>query len=71
MIYYNTEFFGREILPLGIYSTKILSQKSARGEEERVGWTRSLGLVDANCGIWSGYAMRFCRVAQGTISNHL
>ena len=26
----------------------------AKGEEEGVGWTGSLELVDANYGIWSG-----------------
>ena len=26
----------------------------ARGEREGVGWTGDLGLIDANCGIWSG-----------------
>ena len=28
--------------------------------------TGSLRLVDANCGIWRGEAMRFCCIAQGT-----
>ena len=32
----------------------------ALGKEEGVGWTGSLGLVDANYCIRSGYAMRFC-----------
>ena len=31
----------------------------------------SLQLVDANYCIWSGKAMRFCCVAQGTLSSHL
>ena len=26
----------------------------AKGEGEGVGWTGSLGLIDANCCIWSG-----------------
>ena len=26
----------------------------AKGEGEEVGWTRSLGLIDANYSIWSG-----------------
>ena len=29
-----------------------------RGEEEGAGWTGSLGLIDANCCIWRGKAMR-------------
>ena len=37
------------------------------GEGEGVGWTGSLGLVDENFSIWSGWAMRSCHVAQGTI----
>ena len=40
-------------------------------EGEEVGWTWSLGLVDANCCIWSGSAMRCCCRAQGTLSSHL
>ena len=43
----------------------------AKGEGKEVGWTGSLGLVDANYCIWSGKAMRSCCIAQGTISNHL
>ena len=35
------------------------------------GWTGSLGLVDANNHIWSGYTMRSCCIVQGTISNPL
>ena len=38
---------------------------------EGVGWTGSLGLIDANYCIWSGKAMRSCCLAQGTISSHL
>ena len=30
----------------------------AKGEEEGVGWTRSLELVDTNYCIWRGQAMR-------------
>ena len=26
----------------------------AKGEGERVGWTRNLGLIDANCCLWNG-----------------
>ena len=40
-------------------------------EGEGVGWTRSLELVDANYCIWTGKAMRFCCIAQGTLSRHL
>ena len=36
----------------------------AKGEREGVGWTESLGLVEANYCIWSGYAMRSCCKAQ-------
>ena len=43
----------------------------AKGEREGVGWTGSLGLVDAKYCMWSGKAMRSCCIAQGTISNHL
>ena len=43
----------------------------ANEEGEGVGWTKSLGLVDANYCIWSGWAMKSCSIAQGTISNHL
>ena len=35
-----------------------------RGEEEGVGWTRSLGLVDANYYIQNGQAMRLYCDAQ-------
>ena len=38
---------------------------------EGVGWTGSLGVVDANYSIWSEKAMRSCCIAQGTIANHL
>ena len=43
----------------------------AKREREGVGWTGSLGLVDANYSIWSGEAMRSCCIAQGTVSSHL
>ena len=43
----------------------------AKGEEEGVGWTRSLGLVDANYCIWSEINNGMLIIAQGTISNHL
>ena len=38
----------------------------AKREGEGVGWTGSLGLVDANYCIWNGLAMRFCSMAQET-----
>ena len=41
----------------------------AKGEGDGVGWTGSLGLIDANYCICSGYAMRSCCIAQGTISS--
>ena len=43
----------------------------SNGEGEREGWTGSLRLIDANCGIWNGLEMIGCCIAQGTISNHL
>ena len=43
----------------------------AKKKVEGVGWTGSLGLVDANYYIWSGQAMKSCCIAQGTIPNHL
>ena len=43
----------------------------AKGEGEGVGWTESVGLVDANYCIWSKQAMRSCCTAQGTLSSHL
>ena len=43
----------------------------AKAEGEGVGWTGSLGLLDANYCIWSGYAARSCRIAQGTLCNHM
>ena len=42
----------------------------AKGEREGVGWTGSLGLIDANCCLWNGWAMRSCCIALGTVSNH-
>ena len=38
-----------------------------RGGGEGMEWIGSLGLVDANCCIWSGWAMGSCCIAQGTI----
>ena len=35
----------------------------AKGEREGVGWTGSLGLMDANYCIWSRYIMRSCCIA--------
>ena len=43
----------------------------AKREEEEVGWTGSLGLVDPNRCVWSGWAMGSCRRAQAAISSHL
>ena len=40
------------------------------GEGEGVGWTGSLGVVDANYYNYNGLAMRSCCKAQRTISNH-
>ena len=41
------------------------------GEEEGVGWTGSWGLMDANCCLLNGLAMRSSCVALGTMSGHL
>ena len=30
----------------------------AKGEGKRVGWMGSLGLIDADCCLWNGFAMR-------------
>ena len=43
----------------------------AEEEEEGVGWTGSLWLIDANYCLWNGLAMRSCCVALGTMSSHL
>ena len=43
----------------------------AKGEEEGVGWIGSLGLIDANYGLWNELAMRSCCIALGTMSSHL
>ena len=43
----------------------------AKGEEEGVGRTGNLGLIDANYCLWNGQAMRSCCVALGTMSDHL
>ena len=43
----------------------------AKGEEEGVGWTGFLGLIDANYCIWNGLVMSSCCVALGTMSSHL
>ena len=43
----------------------------AKGEEEGVGWLRSLGLIDTNYCLWNELAMRPCCVALGTMSSHL
>ena len=53
---------------------KIMDLKNrlvvAKGEGEGVGWTGSLGLIDADCCLWNGRAMRSCCIALGTMSNH-
>ena len=43
----------------------------AKGEGEGMGWTESLGLIDADYCFWNGLAMRSCCVALGTMSSHL
>ena len=43
----------------------------AKGEEEGVGWMGCLGIIDADCCLWNGLAMRSCYVALGTMSAHL
>ena len=50
--------------------TRLVLVKGGR-EEEGVVWTGSLGLLDANYCIWSGWEMRSCSIVLGTISNHL
>ena len=42
-----------------------------KGKGEEVGWTGSLGLIDANYFLCNGLAMRSCCVALGTLSSHL
>ena len=61
----NESFHGKETHGLGEHTVV------AKGEGEGVGWTGSLELIDANYCLWSGYAMRSCCIAQGTISSHL
>ena len=43
----------------------------AKGEGVGMGWIGSLGLIDANCYLWNGLAMRCCCVALGTMFSHL
>ena len=43
----------------------------AKGTVEGVGWTGSLGLIDADYCLQNGLAMRSCCVALGTMSSHL
>ena len=43
----------------------------AKGEAEGVGWSESLGLIDADCCLWNGLAVRSCCVALGIMSSHL
>ena len=43
----------------------------AEGEGKGVGWSGSLGLIDAKYCLWNGLAMRFYCVALGTMSSHL
>ena len=42
----------------------------ANGEEQGVGWLGSL-LVDADCCLWNGLAMKSCCIALGAMSGHL
>ena len=42
----------------------------AKWEVEGVGWTGSLWLINANCCLWNGWAIRSCCIAQGTMANH-
>ena len=42
----------------------------AKGKEERVGGTGSFGLIDKNCCLWNGEAMRSCCIALGIVSSH-
>ena len=51
--------------------TMDMENRLVVAEGEGVGWTGSLGLLDANYCIWSGYAARSCRIAQGTLCNHM
>ena len=40
----------------------------SQGEKgEGVGWTDSLGFLDANCYVWNGWAMGPYCTAQGTV----
>ena len=43
----------------------------AKGEGDGVGWTGSLGLMDADYCLWNGLAMRSCCVTTVTMSSHL
>ena len=49
---------------------KIMDMKNrlvvAKGEGEGVGWTGSLGLIDADYCLGNGLAMRSCCIALGT-----
>ena len=57
------------------YGTNGLSTKRKRSWTCRtdlslpggVGWIGNLGLVDENACIWSGWAMKSCCIAQGTV----
>ena len=40
----------------------------AKGEGKEGGWTKSLGLIDANCYIKNGWTMWSCCIPQGTMS---
>ena len=56
-----------------IYRTEIDSHTWKRdlwlpgGRREGAGWMGSLGLVDENCNIWNGWAMRSYCIAQGNV----
>ena len=43
----------------------------AKGQEEGVGWSGSLGLIDTNYCLWNELSMRSCCVALRTMSSHL
>jgi len=36
-----------------------------------VGWTGSLGLIDADCCLWNAFTMRSCCVAMKAMSRYL
>ena len=60
----NVPFHRKET---SLLESSLLVDKGEGG----VGRTKILGLADSNYCIWSGWAMRSCCIAQGTISSHL